>query len=141
MTHPDLERFVIAQNTGGTYVRALAELRNGRKESHWIWYVLPQLRGLGHSQRAHDYGIADLAEASAYLAHPVLGPRLRECAQVLLALPGSDPYAVMGGDDVKLRSCLTLFSLVSEEFAPVLAKYFDEADQSTLSRSLTPPRR
>ena len=79
----DLERFVTAQDSGGTYSRAVAELRNGRKASHWMWFVFPQIAGLGRSAMAQAYAIADLAEARAYLAHPVLGPRLIECAEIV----------------------------------------------------------
>ena len=79
----DLERFVRAQDSGGTYQRAVAELRNGRKTSHWMWFIFPQIAGLGRSAMAQAYAISDLAEAQAYLAHPVLGPRLVECAEIL----------------------------------------------------------
>jgi uncharacterized protein (DUF1810 family) len=104
----DLERFVRAQEPD--YDRALAELSNGRKVSHWMWYVLPQLRGLGASAMATRYGIASLAEARAYLAHPVLGPRLIACVEAMNALPGSSAEHVLGSiDAAKFRSCLTLF--------------------------------
>jgi uncharacterized protein (DUF1810 family) len=135
----DLERFVDAQDDGGTYRQALAELRAGRKTSHWMWFVLPQVAGLGHSSTARRYAVADLAEARAYLAHPVLGPRLRECAQALLDLPGSDPVAVLGSiDAVKLRSSMTLFAAAAPDdplFPAVLDRYFDgERDDATTSR-------
>ena len=109
-----LQRFVDAQ--ARDYDQALAELQAGRKRTHWIWYVLPQLRGLGRSAMADAYGLADGDEARAYLAHPVLGPRLRECVQALLAHAGR-PAAVMLGevDAMKLRSCLTLFAAVAPE--------------------------
>ena len=104
----DLQRFLDAQRAD--YDRALGELRNGRKVTHWMWYVLPQLRGLGSSAMAQRYGIASLAEARAYLGHPVLGPRLIACVDAVNALPGSDAEAVLGAiDAVKFRSCLTLF--------------------------------
>jgi uncharacterized protein (DUF1810 family) len=104
----DLRRFVDAQR--GDYERALAELTRGRKLTHWMWYVLPQLRGLGSSGMATRYGIASLAEARAYLAHPILGPRLMACVAAMNALPESNPERVLGAiDAVKLRSCLTLF--------------------------------
>jgi uncharacterized protein (DUF1810 family) len=104
----DLRRFVDAQRDD--YERALAELTRGRKLTHWMWYVLPQLRGLGASPMAARYGIASLDEAKAYLAHPLLGPRLMACVQALNALPGGDAEGVLGAiDAVKFRSCLTLF--------------------------------
>ena len=131
----DLERFVTAQQA--TYTRALAELRAGRKETHWMWFVFPQLRGLGHSPAAQRYGITGLAEARAYLDHPTLGARLRECAAVVLALDGSSAYDIFGSpDDLKLRSCATLFAQVSEPrsvFQQLLEKYYDgEQDPATL---------
>src|SRR6516225_5885256 len=108
-----LDRFVEAQ--ASTYDTAIGELRSGRKSSHWIWYILPQLRGLGRSEMSVRYGLQSVAEARAYLAHPVLGPRLRECVRTLNALPGSDPVAVLGGiDALKLNSCLTVFAEASE---------------------------
>ena len=120
-----LERFVQAQE--GSYARALQEIKNGRKTSHWMWYIFPQLSGLGHSQTARYYAIRDRAEAEAYLAHPVLGKRLLEISSELLKLESSDATAVMGWpDDLKLKSSMTLFSLVSREpvFRQVLEKYF-----------------
>ncbi len=103
-----LARFVEAQQP--VYEEVLAELEAGRKETHWIWFVFPQLRGLGASATARYYGIADLEEARAYLAHPVLGPRLREATLRLLAHEGSDLRAMLGSpDDLKFRSCMTLF--------------------------------
>ena len=105
----DLARFVHAQQ--GAYARALAELREGSKRSHWIWYVLPQLRGLGTSAMAERYGLSGLAEARAYLAHPVLGPRLHECVAAMLSHPGRSAPDILGEvDALKLRSCLTLFA-------------------------------
>jgi uncharacterized protein (DUF1810 family) len=105
----DLGRFVDAQ--GGIYEQALAELRAGRKRSHWMWFVFPQIAGLGRSPTAERYAISGLEEAQAYLAHPLLGPRLRECCRALLELPGSDPEEVLGGiDALKLRSSMTLFA-------------------------------
>lgn len=118
-----LERFVRAQERGGTYDAALAELRAGDKRGHWIWFVLPQLAGLGRSPTAQEYGVEGAAEARAYLAHPVLGPRLRECAAALLALPGGDLVAALGAlDALKARSSMTLFDAVSpgEVFGQVL---------------------
>jgi uncharacterized protein (DUF1810 family) len=132
----DLDRFVEAQ--ASSYDTALAELRSGRKRSHWIWYVLPQLRGLGQSGMSVKYGLQSLAEAEAYLAHPVLGVRLRECVRALNALPGSDAVAVLGGiDAIKLRSCLTVFAEASAHdslFREALDKYFSgQRDAATLS--------
>ena len=107
----DLDRFVEAQ--AKDYARALAELRAGRKRTHWMWYVLPQLRGLGSSSMARLYGIGSAQEAAAYLAHPVLGPRLRECVAAMNALDGRSAAEVLGEiDAAKFRSCLTLFGSV-----------------------------
>lgn len=104
-----LQRFVDAQ--ASTYATALAEIRRGDKRSHWMWYVFPQLAGLGSSPMAQRYAIASLDEAQAYLAHPLLGGRLRECVDALAALPEANPERVFGGiDAVKLRSSLTLFA-------------------------------
>jgi uncharacterized protein (DUF1810 family) len=133
----DLERFVAAQDGGGTYARALAELRRGRKTSHWMWFVLPQVAGLGRSGTARTYALDGLDEARAYLAHPVLGPRLRECAAALVDLGDSDPVAVLGDvDAVKLRSSMTLFARADPDeplFRAVLARYFaGEEDDATL---------
>ena len=139
---PDLVRFVDAQNSGGTYASALAELRRGRKASHWMWFVLPQIAGLGQSPTAVHYGVRGLDEARAYLAHPVLGPRLLECADVLASLDATDPVEVLGGiDAVKLRSSMTLFAHAAaddetrEHFTAVLDQYFGgEEDAATLAR-------
>ena len=120
-----LERFVQAQ--ADSYARALREIKSGRKTSHWMWYIFPQLSGLGHSQTARYYAIRDRAEAEAYLAHPVLGKRLLEISSELLKLESFDATAVMGWpDDLKLKSSMTLFGLVSREpvFRQVLEKYF-----------------
>jgi len=104
----DLDRFVAAQ--AATWPTALAELQRGRKESHWMWFVFPQLAALGRSATAKHYGIAGLAEARAYLAHPVLGPRLAEAASAVLAHAGTPPEAILGQTDaLKLRSSATLF--------------------------------
>lgn len=121
----NLHRFVQAQE--GVYPTALAELRRGCKRSHWMWYIFPQLKHLGHSYNAKYYGLGDLTEARAYLGHPVLGPRLREAAEALLSLSTSDAREVMGPvDAIKLRSSMTLFDLVvpADVFARVLAKYY-----------------
>jgi uncharacterized protein (DUF1810 family) len=135
----DLERFVRAQDAGGTYSRALGELRAGRKRSHWMWFVFPQIEGLGHSATAQAYAIASLEEARAYLEHPVLGPRLRECAEALLGLETDDAAAAMGGvDAVKLRSSITLFGRADpadDRFPRLLGKFYGgEEDEATLAR-------
>lgn len=132
-----LTRFLDAQTAA--YPAALAELREGRKRTHWMWFVFPQIAGLGRSSTAQLYAIAGLDEARAYLAHPVLGPRLIACVEAILALPGDDAHAVFGSpDDVKLRSSLTLFSAAAPEeprFRAALAKYFaGQEDPLTLSR-------
>ena len=134
----DLDRFVRAQDDGGTYDRALAELRAGRKATHWMWFVFPQVAGLGHSPTAQAYAIADLAEARAYLAHGVLGPRLRECCRALLDLDDVSAERVLGEvDAIKLRSSMTLFALADPSeavFADVLERFYDgEADGRTVS--------
>jgi uncharacterized protein (DUF1810 family) len=131
----DLDRFVKAQE--GCHARALAELRAGAKRSHWMWYVFPQLAGLGLSATAVHYAIADLAEARAYLAHPLLGPRLEECARALLDVPGRTAREILGSpDDLKLRSSMTLFAQVTGAdpvFRRVLERYYGgEADARTL---------
>ena len=135
----DLERFVTAQDSGGTYQRALAELHAGRKTSHWMWFIFPQVAGLGFSAMAQRYAISGVAEARAYLGHPVLGPRLRACAGAIAATSGSTADRILGPvDAMKLRSCLTLFAHAAPEekvFGEVLAQYFDgEPDEATLAR-------
>jgi uncharacterized protein (DUF1810 family) len=134
-----LQRFVDAQDGGGTYDAALRELRAGRKHSHWMWFVFPQIAGLGRSATAQHYAIRGLDEARAYLAHPVLGRRLVECAAALTALDTTDPVAVLGGVDAqKLRSSMTLFAAAAPEepvFGQVLDQYFGgAADEATTSR-------
>lgn len=131
----DLQRFKDDQEWD--YETALAEIRAGRKRSHWIWYVLPQLQGLGHSSMCARYGIHGLGEAEAYLADETLRERLVHISQALLDLDGNDPVTVMGPiDALKLRSCMTLFSLASNAdpvFRAVLHKYYDdEPDARTL---------
>lgn len=122
----DLSRFLDAQET--TYATALSEIRAGRKRGHWMWFIFPQLKGLGYSSNAIYYGIDGLEEAAAYLKHPVLGARLIEISRVLLDLPGRDATVVMGSpDDLKLRSSMTLFARVpgtDDVFKQVLEKYF-----------------
>jgi uncharacterized protein (DUF1810 family) len=135
----DLARFVVAQDERGTYEAALAELRAGRKRTHWMWFVLPQLRGLGSSPLAQHFGITGLSEARAYLQHPVLGPRLRACCAALVELGGDDAAAVLGPVDAqKLRSSMTLFAAAAPDeplFDAVLARYFaGERDPVTVDR-------
>jgi uncharacterized protein (DUF1810 family) len=124
----ELERFVVAQDRGGTYEAAAAELRAGRKRSHWIWFVFPQIAGLGQSPTSRRYAISSLAEARAYLAHPVLGTRLIESAVIVLDLEGRSASDIFGGiDAIKLRSSMTLFARADPEnpvFGDVLAKFF-----------------
>jgi uncharacterized protein (DUF1810 family) len=143
--HLDLQRFVDAQDRGGAYELALAELRQGRKQGHWIWFVFPQIAGLGSSEMARFYAISSLEEASAYLAHPLLGPRLVECAEVLLELPGRDPVAVLGEiDALKLRSSMTLFAHVDRAapvFTRVLTRYYDGVTDAATEQRLGGPRR
>jgi len=126
MTDPfDLQRFVQAQDP--VIDAVMDELRAGHKRSHWMWFVFPQLRGLGNSPTAVRYALSGAGEAHAYLAHPTLGARLETCCRLLLALPGSNPEAVFGPvDAMKLRSSMTLFAAVSGRpvFDEVLAKYF-----------------
>jgi uncharacterized protein (DUF1810 family) len=134
-----LERFVTAQDAAGIYQRALAELRAGRKTSHWMWFVFPQVAGLGLSHMAQRYAISGLAEARAYLGHPVLGPRLRECAGVVAASEEAAADRILGPvDAMKLRSCMTLFAAAASAepgFSAVLTRYFDgQPDQDTLAR-------
>jgi uncharacterized protein (DUF1810 family) len=134
----DLERFVRAQDSGGTYQRAVAELRKGRKTSHWMWFIFPQIAGLGRSAMAQAYAINSLAEAQAYLAHPVLGPRLIECAKLLASHRGLSAEQIFGGiDAIKLRSSMTLFAHADpdqEVFGQVIDQYFEGPDPETERR-------
>ena len=129
-----LDRFVQAQD--GVYDDALAELTAGRKRTHWMWFIFPQITGLGSSPAAQRYAIGSLDEARAYLAHPVLGPRLRECAQALLAVGGKSAEEILGyPDDLKLRSSMTLFARAADEpevFEAVLDRFYDGPDPRTL---------
>lgn len=130
-----LDRFVQAQE--GSYSRALAEIKNGRKVSHWMWYVFPQFLGLGQSEMSRRYAITSVAEAKAYLEHPILGPRLRECCDAALSVEGRSAHQIFGSpDDLKLNSCATLFARVSpggSVFHRVLDKFFDgTSDDKTL---------
>ncbi|MBK1645880.1 calpastatin [Thiocapsa imhoffii] len=122
----DLNRFIQAQEH--VYAHALAEIRSGRKRSHWIWFIFPQFDGLGFSAMARQYAIRSLNEAWAYLEHPLLGPRLIECAEAVLAVQGRSAREILGSpDDLKLRSCATLFAEVSPAgsvFHRVLEVYF-----------------
>src|SRR5690349_16568916 len=124
----DLQRFIYAQ--AADYAVALSELKRGRKRSHWIWYVLPQLRGLGMSALSHRYGIASLDEARAYLAHPVLGPRLNECVEAIARHEGADISDILGSvDAMKYQSCLTLFKIAAggeeaSRFAKALVAFY-----------------
>jgi uncharacterized protein (DUF1810 family) len=124
----DLQRFVAAQDAGGTYERAAAELRGGRKTGHWMWFVFPQIAGLGYSPTSRTYAITSLAEARAYLAHPVLGARLIECATILTDLPGRAAEQIFGEvDAMKLHSSATLFMRAAPGepvFRQVLDQYF-----------------
>jgi len=129
-----LERYIKAQ--APVYARALAELKAGAKQSHWMWFIFPQIAGLAHSAMAQMYAIQDLAEAQAYLAHSVLGPRLRECTQAVLDIDGKTAHAIFGSpDDLKFRSSMTLFDSAAptDIFRTALEKYFDgEADKLSL---------
>lgn len=124
----DLVRFETAQNAGGTYQRAVTELREGSKRSHWMWFVFPQIAGLGQSPTSRRYAISSLDEARAYLRHPVLGPRLLECAEAVAGLEGHTAVQIFGGIDArKLHSSMTLFLRAKPEsvFQEVLSKYFE----------------
>ena len=152
-----LDRFVTAQERGGSYQGAVAELRAGAKVSHWMWFVFPQVAGLGVSAMAREYAISSVAEARAYLAHPVLGPRLRECARVVAGAEGRSAERIFGPvDAMKLRSSMTLFAAAEADeagparaagggqapgeadgnvFRAVLAKYFGGVpDEATVAR-------
>jgi uncharacterized protein (DUF1810 family) len=130
-----LQRFVRAQ--AGVYEEALAELRGGRKRTHWMWFIFPQIQGLGYSATSRHYAIKSLAEAREYLRHPVLGPRLQACAEAVLAVEGKSASAIFSyPDDLKLHSSMTLFAATAgpdSVFARVLDKYFaGSQDQGTL---------
>jgi len=133
----DLQRFVDAQ--AAVYERVREELKNGRKQSHWMWFIFPQIAGLGHSAMAQRYAISSLDDAKAYLANPVLGPRLRECTSLVLQVVGKSALQILGSpDDMKFRSCMTLFARAAPEealFRTALEKYFDGVEDSqTLTR-------
>ncbi len=131
-----LERFVAAQD--GIYPQVLAELSAGRKRSHWMWFIFPQLAGLGYSATAQHYAISGLGEARAYLEHPLLGPRLRECSALVLAVQGATVHGIFGSpDNMKFHSSMTLFAQAAPDealFRDCLDKYFGGVpDQATLS--------
>jgi uncharacterized protein (DUF1810 family) len=133
----DLRRFVDAQ--ARVYDDVRAELRSGRKRSHWMWFIFPQIAGLGHSPMAQRYAISSLQEAQAYLDHPILGPRLKECTQLMANVEGRSALEILGApDDMKFRSCLTLFAHATQDnqiFLDTLRKYFDGAfDPMTIER-------
>ena len=132
------------QAQAANYAQALSELRAGEKRSHWMWYVLPQIEGLGHSAMSRRYSIKSALEAKAYLAHPLLGARLLECFEVVTKIASRSAHEIFGSpDDTKLRSCATLFATVSDEavFEQVLEKYFHgERDEETV-RLLRQPER
>ena len=139
-SHPDdphdLQRFVVAQEP--LYAQVRAELGRGRKASHWMWFVFPQLRGLGYSAMAHHFGIASRDEAIAYRQHPVLGPRLIECTRLVLAVGGRTVLQILGApDDLKLGSSMTLFESVAPgdpEFGRALDRYFGgQRDERTIA--------
>jgi uncharacterized protein (DUF1810 family) len=134
----DLERFVKAQDSGGTYHQAVRELRNGRKTSHWMWFIFPQIAGLGRSAMAQAFAISDVAEAQAYLGHPMLGPRLVECAGIVASHRGLTAEQIFGGiDSIKLRSSMTLFAHADPEqpvFRQVIDQYYDGPDPETERR-------
>ena len=133
----DLQRFVDAQEP--VYERVRTELKNGRKRSHWMWFIFPQITGLGHSAMAQRYAISSLSEAKGYLAHPILGPRLRECTRLVVQVDGKSAYDILGSpDDMKFHSCTTLFARAAPQeqiFLDALEKYFGGAeDQATVAR-------
>lgn len=133
----NLQRFVDAQNA--VYETVQAELKCGHKQSHWMWFIFPQIAGLGHSAMSMRYSISSLEEAKAYLNHPILGPRLRECARLVTLVEGRSAYEILGSpDDMKFHSCLTLFSKAAPDdqvFRDALEKYFGgQEDSATLAR-------
>ena len=128
----DLNRFIQAQEN--SYSQAIAELKNGYKQSHWMWFIFPQIKGLGHSEMAHHYAIKSKQEAAEYLNHPMLGPRLRECSEILLGIEDRLISDIMGyPDDLKLKSSMTLFASIagnSNIFEKVIDKYFNGSKDS-----------
>jgi uncharacterized protein (DUF1810 family) len=142
----DLERFVLAQDVGDTFVAAVGELRAGRKVGHWMWFVFPQICGLGMSPISRRYAISSLEEARRYLAHPVLGPRLEECTRILTGLDDRTAQDIFGSTDaMKLRSSMTLFARANPAnplFGEILDRYFgghaDDATDARLSLGARP---
>ncbi|HEX9447498.1 MAG TPA: DUF1810 domain-containing protein [Dongiaceae bacterium] len=137
VTSDHLNRFTAAQ--ASVFDRVCAELERGRKTSHWMWFIFPQIAGLGHSEMSQRYAISGLAEAAAYLAHPILGPRLVQCCRLVLAIDNRSAEEILGSiDAVKFRSCLTLFSHAAGAdpiFKAALQKYFNgDEDKATLDR-------
>ncbi len=136
-----LERFVNAQDTGATYEQAVEELRQGRKTSHWMWFVFPQVSGLGRSPMSQRYAISSLEEARAYVAHPVLGPRLVECAGIVADSRSASATEIFGNiDGQKLRSCMTLFMRAAPDqpvFGRVLERYFDGSPDAATDRLIS----
>lgn len=134
----DLDRFVAAQDSASTYDQAIAELRRGRKTGHWIWFIFPQIAGLGQSQTSRMYAIASLAEARAYLRHPVLGPRLKESARILAGSDNGSAEQILGGLDAqKLRSSMTLFLRADPGeplFGQVMSRFFDGQPDAATDR-------
>ena len=134
----NLSRFIKAQD--GVYLGVIEELKRGRKTSHWIWYVFPQIAGLGHSQMSQQYAISSIDEAKAYAEHPVLGPRLIECVELVMAMDGKSAEQIFGHiDALKFCSCLTLFSAANKDngiFQQVLDKYFDGVPDALTIRAL-----
>lgn len=135
-SQPDLQRFLDAQNEYCAYENALREINSGKKYGHWIWFIFPQITGLGHSYESHCFAISSIEEARAYLQHPVLGPRLMEISEALLRQSGS-AYSILGRpDDLKVRSCITLFQQADPSiavFQQVLDKFYQgKADQDSL---------
>lgn len=131
----DLDRFVTAQS--GVYDQALTELSAGRKRTHWMWFIFPQFAGLGHSAMSQRYAIKSIEEAKAYLAHPILGPRLRQCVDAMISVKVRSAHDILGyPDDLKFRSSMTLFSAVSEAVSPferAIDRFFEgEPDRKTL---------
>lgn len=133
----DLQRFVAAQ--APVYPGVVSELAAGRKQSHWMWFIFPQIAGLGHSAMAQTYAVGSRGEAVAYLDHPLLGPRLRECTRLVNAVQGRSAHAILGfPDDMKFRSSMTLFAKVTRDnadFVAAIARYFDGAfDEATIAK-------
>ena len=139
---PRWDKFVTAQNA--VYGDVVRELKAGKKQSHWMWFIFPQLRGLGRSAMSQNFGIASLAEARSYLQHPVLGPRLYECTRLMLAVPGSDITSVLGyPDDLKFRSCMTLFAVAAPDqplFEAALNQFFGGLQDETTLKLLAGER-